>query len=58
MSWEDKGVLVPRRAAVTVEDIEVRKEGSRLELTELPRERVGDVVSEGMRPMRFQSKPE
>ena len=33
--------------AITVEDVEVRKEGARLELTEPLRETVGDAAPEG-----------
>ena len=47
MSWEDKGMLVPRRAIVAIEDVEAWKEDSRLVLTEPLRESIGEVVSGG-----------
>ena len=39
--WEDKSVLAPRGAAVTVEDVKVRKEAARIEVTEQLCECVG-----------------
>ena len=40
-------MLLPTGEAVTIEDVEVRKEDARLELTEPPRERQGDPGSDG-----------
>jgi hypothetical protein len=48
--WDDESALLPPprgAAAVTVEDVEVRKEDARLELTEPLRESVGDAASAG-----------
>jgi hypothetical protein len=42
---EDESAFPPPEVAVTVEDVEVRKEDARLESTEPRRERVGDGVS-------------
>ena len=45
--WKDKSALLPSEAAVTVGDVEVRKEGALLELTESLREIVGEAASGG-----------
>lgn len=37
--WEDKSVLAPRGAAVTVEDVNVRKEAVRVEVENVERSR-------------------
>ena len=37
--WEDKSVLAPRGAAVTVEDVNVRKEAVRVEVKNVERSR-------------------
>jgi hypothetical protein len=41
----NEGAFPPPEVAVMVEDVEVRKEGARLESTEPRRESVGDEVS-------------
>ena len=43
----DERALLPTGDAVTVEDVEFRKDDARLELTERLRERVGDEGSVG-----------
>ena len=45
--WDDESPLPPTGVAVTVEDVEVRKEEARLELTKPLRERLGDPGSVG-----------
>ena len=45
--WKDKSALLPSEAAVTVGDVEVRKEGALLELTDSLRETVGEAASGG-----------
>ena len=45
--WDDESPLPPTGVAVTVEDVEVRKEDACLELTEPLCERLGDPGSTG-----------